>query len=1001
MSDTDKKTALFGLSLGYVAIIVYDVIRLLEIKFFLYNYRFFHMVLLFSGLEIVLITVCTLCLLKKNTEKLAFWCPLILFIGFCVGSLFTENYDKYVIVHVAIIVISSSYKNLKQFIKFYTISTVIAILMLFLVIRSSEVKFHLILIQWVPGLLLSFYLIFLENGINARKITVDDSMQSFYSFLYSTQNYTAIIDNNGKIKYISKSMMANFSKLNDATYTYHRPIIDLFPSMDMKLCFLEIILSPESSMTKIISFKLNQKTHYVKITSNRLLDDRSKTYASISVDMSDITEIYESELAAEHASEAKSQFLAKMSHEIRTPMNAIIGMSDIVLRDDLRDNLPQDIIDNVMNIHQSGKNLLSIINDILDFSKIESGKMEITTIEYETSSLFIDVLSIIRANLMDKNIDFVCYIDPGLPSRLRGDEVRVRQIATNLLSNAVKYTREGHISFTVTGVVEEQTKLRIRLSVEDTGLGIKTEDQAKLFEEFQQFDIEQNRGVTGTGLGLVITRRLAQAMGGDIAVNSIYGQGSTFTAEIIQEIVEWKPVARLERTVQVVVYEPSRLKLESALRTFERLGADVYAASNREEFELGLSDKTLFVFLVEDFFTEAQKILKERGLSILVVIMTDYGNIVSQAHLQTLVLPLHAITIANILNGETANIAYGSGKVKFIAPSVHILIVDDMSVNLKVAKGLLKPYQMHVDTAISGKEAIKLVKQNDYDIVFMDHMMPDMDGIQCTRIIRSLGENGDDKYQNMTIVALTANAISGMREKFIADGLTDFLSKPIDLKKLEDILDRYVPQSKREVVRARLVLSGVNTAKGIAQNGSWENYREILRLYMDDVRKRLAMFALPANSAEDMVAVSAGAHALKNSCASIGATRLADLAQALEYAGKKGNAVEVNELMSEFYERLKRLLKEIDDLPEMQDMDGVSHAPLDTSLVERAITALELEDMMSIDESLAALRRENYDAAVKKVLNRAADDVLIMDYEAALTELKSLLNKEIKSEVKE
>lgn len=395
----------------------------------------------------------------------------------------------------------------------------------------------------------------------------------------------------------------------------------------------------------------------------------------------------ESRMIAEEANRAKSNFLANMSHEIRTPMNAIIGMSDIILQSS---DIPEKTLSQVNEINVAGHNLLGIINDILDISKIEAGKYELITDEYELPSLIHDVSNIISIRLQETNAAFVVKLDETLPKKLIGDVGRIRQILLNILGNAVKFIKKGSVTFSVTWN-KDKGEPKLMFDVADTGIGIKPEDIDKIFGSFSQVDTRKNRNIQGTGLGLAISKHMAELMGGNITVDSVYGEGSTFHITICQGI-----------------------------KFYEPLGEQLKEALENRQYRTVVAKKTV--------------------------------NIVPR-------------------------------------PNAKVLIVDDTKVNLMVARGIMKKYGMQIDTATSGKEAIEKVQQTDYDIVFMDHMMPEMDGVEATKKIRELG----DKFKKLTIIALTANAISEAKEMFLQEGLQDFLAKPIETNALDDILNRWIP----------------------------------------------------------------------------------------------------------------------------------------------------------------------------------------------------------------
>ena len=440
-------------------------------------------------------------------------------------------------------------------------------------------------------------------------------------------------------------------------------------------------------------FKFKDRDIYFRVDRSLVNDDFGEPVCTIvfAAEMTAYFESMEREVEtrhlAEEASVAKSNFLANMSHEIRTPMNAIIGMSDILLQDE---KLESETRTQLNNIKEAGSGLLGIINDILDISKIESGKYELIEEEYDMPSLIHDVSTIIKVKLQETPVAFKVSVNHELPYMLYGDVVRVRRILINILGNAIKFTTKGQIEFSCYSSMYGD-EAALYFDVKDTGIGIKEEDLDKIFGAFNQVDTRKNRSIQGTGLGLAISKNLAMMMGGDITVESTYGEGSTFHIVIHQKVKD-------ERSI----------------------GKDI-----------------------------AKK--------------------------------LEELNYQQVKEADTFEIVP--------RPDKKILIVDDTKVNLTVAKGLLKPYKMEIDTASSGREAIEKVKEKDYDLVFMDHMMPELDGVDTTKLIRELD---GEKYKKLVIVALTANAVSGTKDMLLKEGMQDFLAKPMNRAELNVVVNRWL-----------------------------------------------------------------------------------------------------------------------------------------------------------------------------------------------------------------
>ena len=535
---------------------------------------------------------------------------------------------------------------------------------------------------------------------------------------------------------------------------------------------------------------------------------------------------------AESANQAKSLFLAQMSHEIRTPINAILGMNEMIIRE--ADN--EDIRDYSSNIKEAGKTLLALINSILDFSKIEDNKMEILSIEYDTAGLINNIVNSIYNRARSKGLYFEINVDEKLPSRLVGDDVRLTQVIMNLLTNAVKYTEKGTVTFSIAMERSTDDVATLKISVKDTGIGIREEDMEGIFDSFQRLDEKRNRNIEGTGLGMSIVDRLLKMMGSKIEIDSTYGEGSNFYFTINQKIADPKPVGDYKKR------------------------------------------------LMESRKAEA-------------------------------------------------------GDLSFRADGARVLIVDDNSMNHKVAKNLLKLVGVVPDSAMSGAEAIELVKKNHYHIICLDHMMPEMDGIETLELMRSQGVLPDDTK----VFAMTANAVVGAKEMYLEKGFDDYISKPIEIEVLVDKLNKFLPddilnagntatvenEDDMEVLEfapegddedtitapavdsgtkiERIKELGVNVTEGLVYciNDN-DFYLEMISDYCsshEEKSRSLDGFLANGNLDEYKIMI----HALKSMSRTIGANDVADLAMALEQAANRNDAAYVKENHPAFKAAYKKL----------------------------------------------------------------------------------------------
>ncbi len=674
---------------------------------------------------------------------------------------------------------------------------------------------------------------------------------------------------------------------------------------------------------------------------------------------------------------SKDDFVANVSHEIRTPINTICGMSELLLREPL----PNKVKENVISMQMAGRNLIGVISDVLDFSELQSGKIELEEETYNITSTINDIINMAEAKKEEKRIELIIDCDATLPSALQGDEKKLRRVIMNLVDNAIKFTEEGCVSLHI-GYRKEVYGINLIVQVKDTGIGISERNLEKIFTSFSQVDASRRRQESGLGLGLAISNALIQKMGGAITMKSKLRKGTTVQIVVPQKIVDETPIAVVnnkQRTKVAVFIDMEQFRLtpirdeyaNMILHMMEQLKVQCHVCRNLLELQRRHSAERfshIFISLSEykaeqDYFDEMSKYTR-----VAVIIDPFDEEEIGSSKIFKLHKPFYILSITDILNNNYIDQKEGNQQIfeSFFTQNTHVLAVDDNRMNLMVLEEILKNYKISVTTAISGMEALNKITAENYDFVLMDHMMPEMDGVETLHRIRKMS---GAYYSKVPIIVLTANAVAGAREALLEEGFTEFMEKPIERSVLERMLKRTLSPEKivsREVIREEqnkdntddnewMEIEGINITQGMLYCNGKEGLFNILCVYCDD-NDDTGKLAKESFEKADWANYTIAVHGLKSAMFSVGATKVSEMAKKLELAGKEGRIDYIkahhHELMNE-YEALLERLRQSNILKTMtSEEDEINGLPvLEREHLQKALANME-EAMYVLDASI-------------------------------------------------
>ena len=661
--------------------------------------------------------------------------------------------------------------------------------------------------------------------------------------------------------------------------------------------------------SELINYSKSGNPYWVQIDVQPVHDEHGELTNFIAVE-SDISERKSAEVALRQAKDAalaadkaKSEFLANMSHEIRTPLNGIIGMTSLLMESDLtpaqRENL--DII------RSSGDSLLVIINDILDFSKIEADQLDLEAVPFNLRACVEDALGLLAAEAGKKRLDLAYDIPDHLPTMVVGDITRVRQVLVNLISNAIKFTEQGEVAVFVKGHYLENTQIQLEFAVKDTGIGIRSEDAARLFQAFSQVDASTTRNYGGTGLGLAISKRLTELMGGTIWVDSEVGAGSTFNFNIIVGVADdqpspvWSQSKTTLRGKHILVVDDNRTNRHLLARYLENWGGKVtavesgtaaltYIANSNHPLDVAILD--VHMPLMDGY--SLAKLLRQQLPKLPLIIFSSSGRGAPRKTTVDiyayLAKPLKPANLYQLLQNlfakgakKAAPVSKASGEPKHDAKMgvkhpLSILVAEDNRINQLVMTRLLNRVGYRADMVANGLEAVDAVQRQHYDLIFMDIQMPEMDGVAATRYLKEHLTPDECPY----IIALTANALEGDREKYLAEGMDAYISKPISINGLVSALQETV-KKKEQTDSTNRWADWVNMAHFEQQFGdsAVDTLGDLIPLFIEDAMPQFSALR-QAVERGDYEETKRLAHTLRGSSGNVGLSELSGILTQIE-----------------------------------------------------------------------------------------------------------------------
>jgi|GEM_PF-2028508 len=754
----------------------------------------------------------------------------------------------------------------------------------------------------------------------------------------------------------------------------------------------------------------------------------------------------------------KDDFMANTSHELRTPINTVSGMCEILLQK----KLPDDIHSSVLDIQMTGVELQNIVNDIMDYAALEADTLELSPRAYSITSTLNDVMNMTMFENRDKQLEIIFDCNPNIPRLLEGDEQQLRRVLNNLISNAIKFTSEGGVIVQVT-YRPEKYGINLIISVRDTGVGIGMEEQETILRGFYQSDSDRNRKSSGMGLGLTISSALVKKMGGFLTVKSQLGRGSEFSFAIPQKVLDEQPSISLVRPgmIKLIWYYRSNSNIPTVRDSFvehikhfsDYFGIVSQQASSLDECKRRLaSGQGAHLIIGANEYMEDKAYFDELSSKVPIILISDRNEVPSTAsQIHVLYKPYNAIMLAEIFNGrETSTPARKKRQKNFTAPNAKILVVDDNLMNLKVVEGMLKKYSIRIVAASSGEEALNMIDSQDYDFVFMDHMMPGMDGVECFHHIR---EKNGTYFKQVPVVALTANAIAGSREMFLSEGFSDFIAKPVDSALLNEVLQRFIPEDKlvyeedspaqasapaqaspsvsekgaaasredrpvsesvnmneaKEKEDIFESLTEIDRATALMYCGTVEDFCELAEVYLESGRKydEDLKTAFEEMDLEKYALIS---HTIKSTSKTLGAIRLSNLALDQEMAAKDGNSDGVRKLHDELLEEYEKVLDQFDaclgdgsaDRHEEDEEGAKARASSSTdgeigdwdALKVKLRACLDSFEAKALEDSVNEVAGQSLGGRpIEEVLSGVLEKAQSFDFEGAIEELENIGGK--------